>query len=438
MPFSEFYKMYPSIKENMPVDKFKFAHAQALASSSSVFTELNVPAKKKIEFVSGLLALRDKAISQLNSVNFRIAESVPSLEYSIQECQEEIEQKDAEIIDFKAKLASISGDEEYQAMLERQSLLSKQEQLDEEVASLKEKRQNISNAKNELENPPKKGKKAKSKLSDDQKQQKIASYKMQLMDLKTQIQLKEDEQAENQRQLAALDELYPTPEILQARKNSYDSIISAYSQLDDEQSKYSVLSGISSKLEFDIQQLEQEIETYPSEPFDVSKYTPDEQLQYQQYSALFDALKYIDQHSNNGGVKSVVNRSAKIQIEKEMEEMADFPVVVAATNFLKRKDLIAQKEKTIKEKEENEKNVLVSRRKIEQLQKVTSQCSLDEAKKQSVDISAWIRRLNDKQNYLQIPKTIEKLEAEIILLRRTISSLSEKKAQITSLGNLQA
>ena len=38
MPFSEFYTMYPSIKENMPVDKFKYAHAQLLSSSDSVLT----------------------------------------------------------------------------------------------------------------------------------------------------------------------------------------------------------------------------------------------------------------------------------------------------------------------------------------------------------------------------------------------------------------
>ena len=225
---------------------------------------------------------------------------------------------------------------------------------------------------------------------------------------------------------------------MQARKNSYDSIVNAHNQLVEEQSKYFVLSGISSKLGFDIQQLEQEIASYSSEVFDVTKYTPEEQLQYQQYSALFDALKYIDQHSANGGVKSVVNRSAKIQIEKEMQEMADFPVVIAATNFLRRKDLIAQKDRVVKDKEENERNLTASKHKIEQLQKITTKCSLEEAKKQSADISLWVRRLNDKQNYLQIPKTIEKLEAEIILLRRTIANLSEKKNQISSLDIPQA
>ena len=60
------------------------------------------------------------------------------------------------------------------------------------------------------------------------------------------------------------------------------------------------------------------------------------------------------------------------------------------------------------------------------------------SKKQSADISQWIRRLNDKQNYLQIPKTIEKLEAEIILLNRTITNLSDKKNQISSLNIPQA
>ena len=99
--------------------------------------------------------------------------------------------------------------------------------------------------------------------------------------------------------------------------------------------------------------------------------------------------------------------------------------------------MIAQKERKIKEKEENDKGVLASKRKIEQLEKTTSKCSLEEAKKQSSDIAAWVRRLNDKQNYLQIPKTIERLEAEILLLRKTITGLTAKKDEILKLNIIE-
>ena len=435
MPFSEFYKMYPSIKENMPVDKFKYAHAQLLASSSGTIL-LGVSAKKIMEYVSGLFAQREKAISQLSSVDFRINEAVPSINNSIQECQSEIQEKEDEVLALQTKLNSISEDEEYQAMLERQTLFAKQEQIEQELASLRDKRQSISVSKNSLENPPKKGKvlKNNTKMSEDQKTQKIASYRQQLIDLRGQIEAKELEQADVQAQLSALDEVYPTPDVLQARKNSYDAVVTAYSQLAEEQEKHSVLTGISSKLDFDIKQLQTQIDTYSAEPFDVTKFDSQSQAHYQRYSSLFEALKYIEQHSNGGGVKSLINSSAKVQIEQEMQEMADLPVVVAATNFLKRKDLISLKEKTTREKEENDKGVLASKRKIEQLEKTTSKCSLEEAKKQSSDIAAWVRRLNDKQNYLQIPKTIERLEAEILLLRKTITGLTAKRDEISALN----
>ena len=433
MPFSEFYKMYPSIKENMPVDKFKYAHAKLLASSSDTIL-LGVSASKLIKYVSGLFAQREKALSQLDNVDFRITESVPSIEHSIQECEEEIEQKSLEISSLSTKYESMSDDEEYQAMLERQNLMSQQAKIEEELESLRASRKSASDAKNELENPPRKNKKPKTKLSDDQKAQKIASFRQQIIELNGLITRKEEEQKEVETQLSTLDEVYPTPEILHGRKNFYDSVANAHVQLADEQSKHSVLTGIVSKLDFDIQQLDEEINSYSSDLFDPSKFPQEQQTVYSKYSELFESLKFLEKQSNVGGIKSVIYSSAKIQIEQQMQELADVPIVVAATNHLKRKDLISQKEKKIKEREENARNVSISKNKIEQLKNTTSRCSLEEAKKQSADIAIQIRRLNDKQNYLQIPKTIEKLEAEILLLRRTISNLTAKKVEISKLN----
>ena len=433
MPFSEFYRMYPSIKENMPVDKFKYAHAKLLASSSETIL-LGVSAKKLMEYLSGLLAQRDKALSQLSSVDFRINESMPSIDNGINECSQEIEEKQTEIHILQLKLSSMSEDEEYQAMLERQGLILKQSQLQQELDGLRNSRKSISEAKNDLENPSRKGKKPKTKMSDDQISQKIASYKQQLLDLRTQIDDKELVLLGIQEQLKGLDESYPTPECLQSRKNSYDSIINAYTQLAEEQSNYSVSSGISSKLDFDINQLEEQIAEFPSTSFDVSKYDKQAQATYQEYSSLLDAMKLAEQYSKGSGPKVLLGIAAKSSIEQQLKAFADVPVIVDATNFLKRKDLVSQKEKKVKEKEESDKNVLASKRKIEQLEKTTSKCSLEEAKQQSVDIAAQIRRLNDKQNYLQIPNTIEKLEAEILLLERTISNLRAKKEEIIKLN----
>ncbi len=432
LPFPEFYTMYPTIKENMPADKFKYAHAKLLASSESILSK--VSATKLIKYVSGLFEQRTRAISQLNNVDFRISESEVSVANSIKSCSEEIEEKEAQIFDLNSKLLEISDDPEYRAMLERNSLLQKKSDIESSLADLREKRQNVSNAINELKNPSKKGKKTKSNLSEDQKEQKIAAYKIQLMDLKTQIEEKERELTENGLKIAVLDEQYPTIEILQSKKYSYDQVINAYNQLATENSKFDDLTKISTLQAFDIEKLEEEIDSLPKDDFDVLKYPQDEQAMYTRFTSLLDALKYLEQHSNGGGVKSVINQSAKIQIEQELEECSKYPVIVAAKKHLKKKGLLSERDKLKDEKQENDKNILVLKNKIAQLQKITSRCSLSEAKKQYSDISEWIRRLNDKENYLQIPKTIEKLEAEIILLRSAIADLTSKQNQITALN----
>lgn len=432
LPFPEFYTMYPTIKENMPADKFKYAHAELLASSESILSK--VSATKLIKYVSGLFEQRTRAVSQLNNVDFRISESEVSVANSIKSCSEEIEEKEAQIFDLKTRLSEISDDPEYKAMIKRVSLLKIKSDIENSLAELRDKRQNTSNAINDLKNPPKKGKKAKTSLSQDQKEQKIAAYKMQLMDLKTQIEEKEVELVENALKMSELDEQYPTIEMLQSRKNSYDQVINAYSQLAVENSKFDDLTKISTLQAFDIAKLEKEIDSLPKDAFDVSKYSQDEQAIYTRFTSLLDALKYLEQHSNGSGVKSVINQSAKIQIEQELEECSKYPVIVEAKNHLKKKELISQRDKIKDDKQENDKNILVSKNKINQLQKITSRCSLEEAKKQTSDISVWIRRLIDKENYLQIPKTIEKLEAEIILLRSAIADLTSKQNQISALN----
>lgn len=432
LPFPEFYTMYPTIKENMPADKFKYAHAKLLASSESILSK--VSATKLIKYVSGLFEQRTRAVSQLNNVDFRISESEVSVANSIKSCCDEIDEKEAQIFDLNSKLSEISDDPEYRAMLERNSLLQEKTDIENTLSELREKRQNTSNAINDLKNPPKKAKKAKNNLSPEQKEQKIAAYKMQLMDLKTQIEVKEEELTENGLKIAELDEQYPTIEILQSKKYSYDQIVNAYGQLTAENSKFDDLTKISTLQAFDIEKFEEEIDSLPKDDFDVSKYSQDEQVMYARFTSLLEALKYLEQHSNGSGVKSVINQSAKIQIEQELESCSKYPVIVAAKSHLMKKELIAQKNKLEEDKRENDKNILVLKNKINQLQKITSRCSLAEAKKQSSDISEWIRRLNDKENYLQIPKTIEKLEAEIILLRSAIADLTSKQNQISALN----
>lgn len=431
MPFSEFYTMYPSIKENMPADKFKYAHAQLLSSSDSVLHKLS--ATNLIKLLSGLFEQRDRVLSQLDSVDFRIAESATSVQHSIDTCNSEIRSKEVEIEELTAKLATISSDQDYIAMLRRISLLKQKTENDAELASLRDKRKNISDSLNDLRNEPKKGKKVKSKLSDDQKEQKIASYRFQLMELNQNISDKEVIDRDLLLQIAQLDAQYPTIEMLQAEKYSFDAIATAHNQLNTERQNLEQLTKIRSLHSFDAQKLENEIAQYPDGNFDVSKYSQEEQVIYSSYMSHLEALKYIEQHSNGGGVRSLVNKSAKVQIEQELERLQSIPVIVVAAGYLRRKELSSQLETIKKQLSEVSNQISSSQNKIRQLERKTADCSLDKAQEQSKSLSVRIRELTEKQNYLKIPQTIEKLEAEILLLNSTIKSLEVQQAQIASL-----
>ena len=432
MPFSEFYTMYPSIKENMPVDKFKYAHAQLLASSTSILHRLS--ANNLIKFLSGLFEQRERVISQLDNVDFRILESSSSVVHGINTCKDEIATKEREIDDLKNRLSKISDDDEYQAMLMRISLEKQKTELSEELSSLRDKRKNISDSLNELRNPPKKGKKVKSKLSDDQKEQKIALYRFQLIDLNQQIKDKEEKEASLNSQVAELDASYPTIEMLQANKYSFDAIASAHVQLSTERQNLEQLQKIRSLHSFDAQKLENQIAECPSGSFDVTKYSQEEQALYSSYASYLEAVKYIEQHSNGGGVRNIVNKSARVQIEQEMAKLEQEPVIKIAVSYLKRKELQSQLDVVKKQLADVESQIFTSENKIKQLERKTAGCSYSDAQEESKKLAAKIRELTDKQNYLKIPQTIEKLEAEILLLNSTIKSLKAKQAQIAALN----
>ena len=53
-------------------------------------------------------------------------------------------------------------------------------------------------------------------------------------------------------------------------------------------------------------------------------------------------------------------------------------------------------------------------------------------------LAAHIRRLNEKQTYLELPKVISSLAAEILLLKQTVSDLTTKQSEIQTLKKIQA
>ncbi len=432
--FAEFYAMFPSIKENMPVDKFNYAHSNLMAAASE--TVMNrMSAANLLKHIERLLGQRREAMDRVSSVEFRIYEADSSINSSIEACRSEIESKTAQRKEAEAKLESLSNDDEYNALVKRIQLSKQKDEYEAVITSLRDRRQVASNQLNEIRTPSKKQKKqAKLEMSKEEKDAKIAELKETIATLNTEIESQQDLKDDVELQIIDLDEHFPTIEILQVRKNKADYIVSSHIQLAKEKSNLAQLQSSYSTLEGEITSLNDEIAKFPKEDFDATKYSPEEQDEYARYLQCLEAQKHIETHSSGGGVKAVINSAAKPFIDAEIVALRQTPIVMASINFDKRKELQSQLDSKQKQKSDVYNKINASKKQISNLESTTKKKSQEEASAEVRELVETIRRLNEKQNYLTLPRTIATLNAEIILLTQTIDDLSAKQSEISGIN----
>ena len=233
--FAEFYAMYPSIKDNMPSEKFQYAASEILDSSQAGIMQ-RLSATNLLKTMQRLFVQRTEAVNYLDSVDFRIKRCDMSIESAIQKCFDEISEKEQELNQREQKLAELKLDAEYTAILERLELEKNIFSQDTVIDGLVEKKQRISSQINELRNSDKKSKNKKkpetsysernknktSELTEEQKQQRIIELKSILSDTETQRQehvLIKDELSKKLQDLVAK---YPTIQMLQHEKYQID------------------------------------------------------------------------------------------------------------------------------------------------------------------------------------------------------------------------
>lgn len=436
--FPEFYAMFPSIKENMPTDKFQYAYSNLMSSSaSSVLNRMS--ATNLLKHVQRLFGQREEAVTRLGSIDFRILEANTSVLSSIQTCKDEIVSKQDEIAELQLKLDTISVDDEYQALITRIQKNQQLEQINTTLQSLRERRQGVSNALNELRNPPKKTKKAqKTQMTKEEKEQRIQEYKESISTLNQDISTQESKRDDVELEIMELNSQFPTIDMLQAEKTRADAIVNAHTQLIRENSNLEQLTKTLESHKQNIARLKEEIAQYPESEFDISAYSEEEQAQYQRYNSLLEASKYIEGHSAGAGIKSIINLAAKNSIDTELSELALLPVVCDANDSLKKKELQSKLDTAEKQKTDVENQINASKKTIVNLTRTTSVKTMQEAQKESQEIAAHIRIINEKQNYLKLPSTIASLKAEIILLQQTIKDLEAKQVEIEQLKSVQS
>lgn len=438
MSFPEFYAMFPSIKENMPPDKFHYAHSNLMSSSaSSILSRMS--ATNLLKYVQRLFGQREETVSRLGSIDFRILEANSSVSTSIQNCKDEILSKQAEIETLQTKLDSVSSDEEYQALIKRIQKVNQRDQLINAIQTLRDRRSNISSALNDLRNPPKKAKKnPKVQMTDAEKEEKIQAYKASIATLNQDIELQESRKDDIELEIMELDEHFPTLEMLQVSKNKVDAVISAHLKLAAEKATLEQLNSSLLSCQQGIFNLEAEILQYPENDFDPSLFSEEEQTLYQRYLALVEAAKYIDAHSAGNGLKAIINIAAKNSIDAEISELLQSNIVIAANDALKRKELQGEIDSLKKQESELKKQISSAEKNIENYLKVTAGKTLEDAQIESQSLTAHIRRINDKQAYLKLPSVISALKAEIILLQSTIKDLEVKQLDIEKLRETQS
>lgn len=436
--FNEFYTMFPSIKNNMPKEKFDYASAGLLDSSQSNILQ-RLSAANMLKFLERLFMQRTEAANYLDSIDFRIKGCNSAIEDSIKSCEAEIKDKEAEIDSLSSKHAEMLEDAEYVALCERISLSEKLDAQKSVTGSLRDRRQKVSASLNELRNPPKTSKKAsgkdkKDKMTNEEKEKKISDLKSNLELLHNQITSSEEKETALSLQILELDEKFPTIEMIQKKKSKMDSIVNAHISLSRERASITSAQVQKQKLEQQEADLVSQIDALPknSKFFKIESYPPEEQARFSRWQELTDALAFIDEHPNGGAMKALINQAARLQIAAELNTLEKETAVADYNNCNKRKQLDSELAKVKKSISEINSSISQSEKKCLSFDSIASQMSQKEAQDIIRDCTETIRRLTEKQNFIKLPQRINTLKAEITLLKQTIQDLRTQQEKIKS------
>lgn len=434
LSFNEFYTMFPTIKNNMPKDKFKFAVSKILDFSQSQILQ-RFSASNMLKYLEVLFTQRTETSNALDSIDFKIKGCKSNISDSIESCKMEIAEKQQEKSDLEAKFAQLKQDPEYVAMLHRLDLSDNLASVDSSLEKLRARRSRINDSVSSLLGNTKKVSKKTEQMSDEEKENKISSLKNEEFSLSSQIKTLEDKKAFLELSIEEHDAEFPTIDILQTKKNRADAVINAHISLNKEQKLIEEKTDKKIELEAKEAELSSLLETLPESAsvFNIDSYSPEEQAQYKNYKDLIEAKTYIDEHPNGGVVRVLIHSKAKNPILQEIQDMQQLPVIIDFMNYERKKSISSELEQVQKKKADIVSLIHQSEKNIKNFQHIAETMSMEEAKKKSDELSEHIRRLNEKQKNIKIRSLISSLSAEILLLEQTIIDLQTRQEKIESM-----
>ena len=424
--FQEFYAMFPSIKKNMPEEKFQYAAAHLLNSSQDSIMR-RMSAISVLNLMNRLNLQKNEAQNELNSINLRIKSCNESIASAIEFSQEEITKKEEKIAELEAVLVDYKDDPEFQAMIKRITLQSKLDDINAVITKLSEKSGRITSNLHSLE----KGDKKKDMLKPKDREERIKTYRDILSTLSVQIKEQQIKRGDLQKEIAVLDEQFPPYEEVQRQKVKFDALVNAHKSLTMNIAQIAEKEALISDLEKQIEEKKIEIDAVPQSTAKPEDFTEEERKQHWDYLTYVQALQSLGTPSYNpNSTKSVINEAARIQLERQIAEIENNPITVNYKNDLKRTTLKSQKEKLCKALYDAEKQLQDLRQKNVNLTSSCEGITQAEAEQSVEELSIKLRELNDKQNHIRIPEQIDRLKSEIKLLHSTIADLLKKQSEI--------
>ncbi len=429
--FNEFYTMFPTIKNNMPKEKFQYAMSQILDSSQQQILQ-RLSATNMLRLLERLFLQRTETSNTLESIDFRIRGCKTGIQNSIETCKKEIADKEIEKAELEKKFEELKQDPEYVAMLDRIALQTRLDNVTTQLEGTRVRRQKLNESLNALRAPSKKNKKRNEQMSEEEKAKKIEQLKKDIELLTGQITEQENEKFEIEINLEELNMKHPTIEIQQSRKMKADNIVNAHSAIERDEKTLAENREKKSKLEETEAELKSQISEMPesTKTFNIESYSPEEQECYKTYKDLLEALAYINEHPNGGSIRIIIHSKAKEPIEEAISEKEKMPVIKAYKASEYRKELESRLEKIQKSIYDVTATIHQLEKTIKNNRRIAAAMTKEEAQQQSNELAATIRYLTDRQNYIKLPQLIAKIIAEIELLNQTIINLTEKQKTI--------
>ena len=425
--FQEFYAMFPSIKKNMPEEKFQYAAVHFLDSSQDNVMK-RMGAVSVLSLLNRLSSQRNETQNELNSIDLRIKSCNDSISSAVEFSQEEIAQKEAKIAELETILAEYKDDPEFQAMLKRITLQSQLDDVESLIEKLSAKKGRINNNLVSLE----KGDKKKDMLKPKDREERIKTYKDILAGLAVQIKEQQIKRGDLQKEIAVIDEQFPPQDVVQREKVKFDGLVNSHKHLKMNMAQIAEKEALIENLKNEIIQLKEEIASIPVSDKKIEDFPEDVRKQHSDYLAYINAIQSLGNPNgvNGSPTKLIISEAARVELTRRIEEIENNPITVNHKNDLRRNILKSQKEKADRALFDAEKQLVELKNIKANLVVICQQVTQEEAEQKVEELSAKLRSLNDKQNHIKIPVQIETLKSEIKLLQSTINELLKKQKEI--------